>query len=417
MAKSKTKKRAHKEGEASAKSPKTQENSLKPSKSSTKESVSSEEYQEQQRRKKLRRVKRKERKRDHKREARLEAHAVEECLQGRSVIINHGNNKDDDSDDSDDSDDRETPEPVLISKTQVVLPDSSNPGKKKKKKKKSTAATPPAELSAATPESTPEPGSLDMTTKATGTESYDHDLPQGFLQIVQTIQSHEKLELVAMQPKKPDSGTVKQEPEDMSQEQVRRQNHEQDHKQEDNKRGFDCVSPEVGEHGAEDSYGSQKRVKLSAQQVYKQLQQSSRNAPDRRVNYRNPNQLPASMRKYWVQRYRYFTLYDEGIQMDEEGWYSVTPERIAIHIAQRCASDVIIDAFCGVGGNAIQFALTCHRVIAIDIDPVRLNCARNNARIYGVEDRIEFICGDYMALIPRLKADVVFLSPPWGGNK
>ncbi|KAI8603762.1 RNA cap guanine-N2 methyltransferase-domain-containing protein [Dissophora ornata] len=127
------------------------------------------------------------------------------------------------------------------------------------------------------------------------------------------------------------------------------------------------------------------------------------------------SQLPQDMQKYWHQRYRYFRLFDNGIKLDKEGWYSVTPEKIATHIAQRCACDVIIDAFCGVGGNAIQFALTCHRVIAIDIDPVRLMCARNNARIYGVEDRIEFICGDYMTLIPRLKADVVFLSPPWGG--
>jgi RNA cap guanine-N2 methyltransferase len=44
-----------------------------------------------------------------------------------------------------------------------------------------------------------------------------------------------------------------------------------------------------------------------------------------------------------------------------EGWYSVTPEKLAEHIAFRCASDVIIDAFCGCGGNAIQFAKVCHR--------------------------------------------------------
>lgn len=30
-------------------------------------------------------------------------------------------------------------------------------------------------------------------------------------------------------------------------------------------------------------------------------------------------------------------------------------------------------------------------------------------------DRIEFIVGDYYTLAPTLKADVVFLSPPWGG--
>lgn len=54
-------------------------------------------------------------------------------------------------------------------------------------------------------------------------------------------------------------------------------------------------------------------------------------------------------------------------------------------------------------------------VIAIDIDPMKIALARNNAKIYGVLDRIEFVIGDYFALAPYLKADVVFLSPPWGG--
>lgn len=48
-----------------------------------------------------------------------------------------------------------------------------------------------------------------------------------------------------------------------------------------------------------------------------------------------------------------------------EGWFSVTPERIAEHIALRVQAcfqcELIIDAFCGVGGNAIQFALTGKR--------------------------------------------------------
>ncbi|XP_066912965.1 trimethylguanosine synthase-like isoform X2 [Clytia hemisphaerica] len=127
------------------------------------------------------------------------------------------------------------------------------------------------------------------------------------------------------------------------------------------------------------------------------------------------DQFGKEIGKYWAQRYRYFSRYDEGIQLDREGWFSVTPEKIAEHIAERCQSDVVVDAFCGVGGNAIQFAFTCHHVIAIDIDPVRLECARHNARVYGVEDRISFILGDFFQLAPYLKADVVFLSPPWGG--
>lgn len=41
--------------------------------------------------------------------------------------------------------------------------------------------------------------------------------------------------------------------------------------------------------------------------------------------------------------------------------------------------------------------------------------AKHNAAVYGVQDRIEFIVGDFVALADTLKADVVFLSPPWGG--
>jgi trimethylguanosine synthase len=92
----------------------------------------------------------------------------------------------------------------------------------------------------------------------------------------------------------------------------------------------------------------------------------------------------------------------------------VTPERIAEHIADRCKCDVIVDAFCGVGGNAIQFAKTCKKVIAIDIRPDFIEQARNNARVYGVEDNIEFIVGDFFEIYPTLgNVDGVFLSPPY----
>lgn len=54
----------------------------------------------------------------------------------------------------------------------------------------------------------------------------------------------------------------------------------------------------------------------------------------------------------------------------------------------------------------------------------RLRLARHNAVIYGVQDRIEFILGDYVSFVDaylslpecsRTTIDVVFLSPPWGG--
>ncbi|KAI9298506.1 S-adenosyl-L-methionine-dependent methyltransferase [Neoconidiobolus thromboides FSU 785] len=121
--------------------------------------------------------------------------------------------------------------------------------------------------------------------------------------------------------------------------------------------------------------------------------------------------------KYWNKRERLFSKYNEGIWMDQEGWYSVTPEKVAKHIANRMKCDVIIDGFCGVGGNAIQFAMTCNHVIAIEKDPIRLACAKHNAEIYNVSHKIDFILGDYFEVIKTLKADCIFLSPPWGGPK
>lgn len=117
--------------------------------------------------------------------------------------------------------------------------------------------------------------------------------------------------------------------------------------------------------------------------------------------------------KYWCKRFSLFSLFDLGIKLDRESWFSVTPEKVAIYTAMRCQCDVIVDAFCGAGGNTIQFAKTCKRVIAIDIDEKKIEMAKHNANIYGVAERIEFIVGDYFELASTLKADVVFLSPPW----
>lgn len=50
--------------------------------------------------------------------------------------------------------------------------------------------------------------------------------------------------------------------------------------------------------------------------------------------------------------------FDDGIRLDRESWFSVTPENVARHIANKCQYDVVVDAFCGAGGNTIQFAKT-----------------------------------------------------------
>ncbi|MGD9545417.1 MAG: methyltransferase domain-containing protein [Methylocystis sp.] len=119
--------------------------------------------------------------------------------------------------------------------------------------------------------------------------------------------------------------------------------------------------------------------------------------------------------KYWDRRYDLFAKWDEGVETDAVGLFSVKPERFALEIGKLLEGDVILDAFCGIGGSAIGFARCGKRVIALDIDRDRLSMARRNAEIYGVSERIAFIHDDVTQAYPRLAFDAVHIDPPWGG--
>ena len=120
---------------------------------------------------------------------------------------------------------------------------------------------------------------------------------------------------------------------------------------------------------------------------------------------------------FWYQRYYYYEKFDEGIQMDYESWYSVTPEPIAKYIALLTKGKSVIDGFCGSGGNVIQFSKYSSKVYAVDIEEKKLNICKNNCKVYNCQNNIEFIQGDYLTMTGKIEADYVFLSPPWGGIK
>ena len=225
-----------------------------------------------------------------------------------------------------------------------------------------------------------------------------------------------------------------------------------------------------------------------------------------------PNPNPAVIHdKYWAQRRRLFSRFDQGIQLDGEGWFSVTPEIIAEYVAEQFCmlipgilrmrqniighlhlpagqmhtagmpsqrpqgqgiisslvqntqpsvppGVVILDAFCGCGGNSIAFAklgphIPISLVVCVDLDRNKLRMAARNALIYGIPpQKIVFIqcdtlhvvancyqngklvihkrdasqgpstlferCDGYLIggveLLPDV-IDVIFMDPPWGG--
>ena len=101
----------------------------------------------------------------------------------------------------------------------------------------------------------------------------------------------------------------------------------------------------------------------------------------------------ARLAKYWAQRYRLFRGFDEGIQLNEAAWFSVTAEKIAEHVAARVCprsvrkSNFVVAVFCGVGGDVVQLALRSPLVLSVDNDTETIEMAEHNAGIYGVEKK------------------------------
>lgn len=98
-----------------------------------------------------------------------------------------------------------------------------------------------------------------------------------------------------------------------------------------------------------------------------------------------------------------------------DGLRFATPEVVGHYRAGRLKCNVLADISCGIGGQAVCFAKECGSVYGIDIDGERLECARRNAGVYGM-DNITFIEGD--ALSPQVveqvadaDADVIFSDP------
>jgi hypothetical protein len=85
--------------------------------------------------------------------------------------------------------------------------------------------------------------------------------------------------------------------------------------------------------------------------------------------------------KYWDQRYRIFSKFDDGIRLDEESWYSITYETIGKYIVDKYRKleennqleiHTVLDCFSGCGGMTIPFASAGKYVYAVDWDSSKL---------------------------------------------
>ena len=109
-------------------------------------------------------------------------------------------------------------------------------------------------------------------------------------------------------------------------------------------------------------------------------------------------------------RYTLFSLFDTGIQVDEEGLCSAKPENSAVDVGRKLHGTITLDAFCGVGGSAIGLARAGKKVITVERDPRRLRMAQHNAHLYGVDDRIIFVNGDVFEVADNYEFDSIYLG-------
>lgn len=73
----------------------------------------------------------------------------------------------------------------------------------------------------------------------------------------------------------------------------------------------------------------------------------------------------------------------------------------------------VLDMGTGSGVGAIFAARHARRVVAVDINPAAARCARINALMHHLEDRIEVREGDLFAPVGNERFDIVLFNPPY----
>ena len=92
----------------------------------------------------------------------------------------------------------------------------------------------------------------------------------------------------------------------------------------------------------------------------------------------------------------------------------------AIEFADLKKSDVVIDAYCGIGTIGLVASENCKTVLGVELNPDAVADAKVNAKLNKAEN-IRFICADAGKLMVEMaksgeKADVVFMDPPRAGS-
>ncbi|MFH0752634.1 MAG: class I SAM-dependent methyltransferase [archaeon] len=96
-----------------------------------------------------------------------------------------------------------------------------------------------------------------------------------------------------------------------------------------------------------------------------------------------------------------------GLFMTLEDLRFATNNKVAKYRAKRLACNTLVEIGCSIGAQTIEFAKTCKKVIAVDVDKRKIRYAQLNLKKFK---NVELICSDGLKL--KLdKADIIFCDP------
>lgn len=128
--------------------------------------------------------------------------------------------------------------------------------------------------------------------------------------------------------------------------------------------------------------------------------------------------ITSDLKKYFGKRYFLFSMFDSGIQIDRESWYSVVAEPISKYLCERLlyyGVTSVFEPFSGVGGLSIHFSGNFSPLLVNDIDKEKIKMLKNNLRVYGKGlNLLKFMNKDIFD-IPPSNYDCAVVCPPWGG--
>lgn len=123
--------------------------------------------------------------------------------------------------------------------------------------------------------------------------------------------------------------------------------------------------------------------------------------------------------------HKYFPYIDKNkrsqIKYDDVGLYSISPPKTANIITNYVMkyftnnNVIITDAMSGIGGNTLSFADSLYYVNAIEYDEHRFYDMISNVSLFN-KGNVLCINEDYLDVMRRLKQDIIFMDPPWGGK-